>query len=125
MPKIVVEGWTIHPLRRGRDKGVIDPTEPTCNYLRTRICSVCRRRSCAAVKGYEEGAKGLCRYAIPNCSNDTDTLCKELGAPSRPKWDSKQPRAGMKAYHARAVAVERFAHRVFRKCHKVKLTVER
>jgi hypothetical protein len=124
--KLVVEGWTDHPLKRGPNKGVIDSAEPKYNYLHTRVCAACRHRSCTAKKGYYTGLRGQCEKATPLCEFEEDKLCEALGAPKVPTWligEGAPPGLG-EAYEARKKAIELYLYERWLKCREVTITVE-
>jgi len=124
--KLVVEGWTLEPLRRGPDRGVIDSGGHRYNQFDTRVCPVCCHRHCAAAKGSYAKVRGMCEDALPGCSSDEDVLCRKLGAPKLPAWDyrKRRPRGYFKAHDERKRAVELYAHRIFKRCREVTITVE-
>jgi len=124
--KLVVTGWSDHALKRGPEKGVINSGAPKYNYLGTRVCSVCRHRSCTADTGYHTGLQGQCEKEKPLCQNEEDELCKALGAPAMPTWRvGKGPPPGIgDAYEKRKKAIELYLNERWLKCREVTITVE-
>lgn len=116
---LVVKGWSNSRMSRSPDGMIESDASLMVNEIRTGVCAVCRHRSCATKEGYHTKLKGQCSRESPHCLDAENRLCKALGAPA------VQVGFNTKTYDARKTAIEKYLHRMFKRCKPVTITITR